>query len=168
MLTKLLRPSIIKSPQFISTTRNISFKPRLPKLPDLRLKPEAPGNVMDSVNEAYVPPPPDISEGSFHWMYERLVILGMTPLIVFPFVAGVDYPIVDAMLGSLILLHSRYGFQSCIIDYIPLRRFGNWHKLAMFLLNVGTGISLYGIYVIETEYNGLCDLIEKLWHAEKK
>jgi succinate dehydrogenase hydrophobic anchor subunit len=165
--TRLFRPSILLSSKFTTPSRNLSLKPRLPKfkLPNLKLTPEAPGNVLDSVNDAYVPPPGDISKGSFHWLYERIVILGMTPLVIFPFIAGVDYPLIDATMSTLILIHSRYGFQSCIIDYFPLRRFGNWHKIVMFLLNIGTCISLYGIYVIETEFNGLCDLIEKLWHA---
>lgn len=163
--TRLLRPSIISPPRFPTFSRNISLKPRLPKLPNLKLKPDAPGNIIGTVNDAYVPPMPDISEGSFHWAYERMVVLSMTPLVVFPFIAGVDYPLVDATLGVLIALHSRYGFHSCIIDYIPLRKFDFWHKFAMFLLNVGTCVSIYGIYILETENNGLCDLIQKLWHA---
>ncbi|TID29409.1 hypothetical protein CANINC_001983 [Pichia inconspicua] len=163
----LLRPTIINhlkldfSKSF--TARNLSLKPRLPKFPSFKLTPDPPGNIVGTVNDAYVPPQPEISKGSFHWAYERLVVLGMTPLIVFPFIAGVDYPLVDAILSSLILLHSRYGFQSCIIDYIPKRKFGTWHKLAMILLNIGSFTSLYGIYVIETENNGLADLIYKMW-----
>lgn len=167
MFSRLIRPSIITSPSisYKSAIRNLSLKPRLPKLPNLRLTPDVPGNIIGSVNDAYVPPPGDISVGAFHWLYEKLVVVGMIPLVVFPFIAGVDYPLFDAALGTLTLLHSRYGLQSCIIDYIPLRKFGFWHKMAMFLLNIGTAVSLYGIYVIETEYNGLCDLIHKLWTA---
>lgn len=170
MLTSaLLRPSIIGAPKFnflkSCSTRNLSLKPRLPKLPSFKITPDPPGNIVGTVNDAYVPPQPEVTEGSFHWAYERIVVLGMTPLIVFPFIAGVDYPLVDAALSSLILLHSRYGLQSCIIDYIPKRKFGTWHKLAMLLLNIGSFTSLYGIYVLETEYNGLTDLIHKIWVA---
>lgn len=166
MLTPtLLRPSILHVQNFSLVSRNLSLKPRLPKLPSFKLNPEPAGNIIGTVNDAYVPPPMEMSEGSFHWAYERLITVGMAPLIVFPFIAGVDYPLVDAAMGSLILLHSRYGLQSCIIDYIPIRKFGNWHKLAMLLLNLGSFISLYGVYVIETEYNGICDLIGQLWHA---
>lgn len=164
--TRLLRPTIMSPPRFSSLlVRSFSLKPRLPKLPNLRLTPDVPGNVVGTVNDAYVPPPTEFSEGSFHWAYERLVILAMTPLVVFPFVAGVDYPLIDATLGVLIAVHSRYGFQSCIIDYIPLRKFGNWHKLAMFFLNIGTCLSVYGIYLLETEENGICDLVKRIWHA---
>lgn len=165
LFARLLRPSIISPPRFSLSARNLSLKPRLPKLPSFKLTPDAPGNIIGTVNDAYVSPIPAMEHGSFHWVYERAVVLAMTPLVVFPFFAGVDYPIVDAILSSLVIIHSRYGFQSCIIDYIPLRKFGTWHKIAMVFLNLGTAISLYGVYVIETEENGVCDLIQRLWNA---
>jgi hypothetical protein len=170
MFARLIRPSIISTPRLslLNASRSISLKSRLPKLPSFKLTPDAPGNIIGTVNDAYVHPEMEMSHGSFHWVYERLVVLGMAPLIVFPFVAGVDYPLVDAALGSLLLLHARYGIQSCIIDYIPLRKFGTWHKLAMLFLNVGTVFALYGVNVIETEFNGLADLIHKIWTAEPK
>lgn len=170
MFTRLMRPGVINTPKLslFNVSRNLSLKPRLPKLPSFKITPDAPGNIIGTVNDAYVSPEPEMSHGSFHWAYERMVVLGMTPLVVFPFVAGVDYPLIDATLGALLLLHSRYGFQSCIIDYIPLRKFGTWHKLSMFLLNIGTVVALYGVYVIETENNGLTDLIYRLWTAESK
>lgn len=165
LISSILRSSVIGVPRFnlFQTSRNLSLKSGLPKLASLKITPDPPGNIIGTVNDAYVPPAGDISKGSFHWAYERIVVLGMTPLIVFPFIAGVDYPIIDAALGSLVLLHSRYGLQSCIIDYIPKRKYGTWHKLAMLLLNVGSFVSLYGVYVIETEHNGLSDLIYKIW-----
>lgn len=164
MFARLVRPSVISQPSW-SCTRNLSWRPRLPKLPSFKLTPDPPGNIIGTVNDAHIPPKFDISHGSYHWMYERIITVGMAPLVVFPFVAGVDYPLIDAGLCTLVLLHSRYGLQSCIIDYIPLRKFGFWHKLAMFLLNIGSFVSLYGIYIIETENNGLADLISKLWHT---
>lgn len=167
LTTRLLKPSIITAPKFHLLSRNFSLKPRLPKLPKLssfKLKEDVPGNIIGTVNDAYVPPEADITHGSFEWAYERMVILGMTPLVVFPFIAGVDYPIADATLAILIALHARYGLKSCIIDYIPIRKFGIWHKIAMFMLNFGTWVSVYGIYIIETEQNGICNLIKSFWH----
>ncbi|KAG7882364.1 hypothetical protein KL905_000141 [Ogataea polymorpha] len=149
-------------------SRPLSFKfPRLPrvKLEDLKLKPQPPGNIVGTVNDAYVPPAPNEYHGSYHWAYERIVTLGMAPLMLAPFVGGVEYPLVDAGMGMLLLWHCKAGFQSCIIDYIPLRVYGIWHKLAMGLLSAGTWLALYGLYVVETEQNGLCNIIYSLWQA---
>ncbi|ODV84206.1 hypothetical protein CANARDRAFT_29362 [[Candida] arabinofermentans NRRL YB-2248] len=142
-----------------------SFKPRIPKftLPNMKLNVEPAGNIIGTVNDAYVPPIPDEFHGSYHWTYERIVTISMVPLMLAPFVSGVQYPVVDAVLGVLLLWHCKAGFQSCIIDYIPKRVYGNWHNVALGLLSLGTWISLYGIYVIETEGNGLTDILIQLW-----
>ncbi|GMM30097.1 Tim18 protein [Martiniozyma asiatica (nom. inval.)] len=157
-----LRQSLLR-PQF--QTRSLRLIPRLPKLPSFKIKEDVPGNIVGTVNDPYIHPPYAPEGGSFHWAYERIITVAMTPLVATPFIMGVDYPMLDAGLGLLILLHSRYGLQSCVIDYIPLRKFQFWHKFAMFLLNIGTCVSMYGVYVIETEENGLCDLIARVWKA---
>lgn len=168
----LLRPSLYAHNPIkinaINNVRCLSLKPRLPKLPklpDFKIKQDPPGNITGTVNDAYVPPEFSMDKGSFHWVYERAIVVSLTPLVILPFIAGVDYPIIDSIFGSLILLHSRYGLQSCIIDYIPLRKFGFWHKLASFLLNIGTAVGLYGVYVLETEDNGVYNLVKTMWHA---
>lgn len=157
---QLIRPVFNQS-------RGIRLIPKLPKISfeSFKLKNDPPGNIIGTVNDAYVAPEYTPPEGSFHWQYEKIITVGMLPMMVFPLIGGVEYPILDAGLSTLLILHCRYGFQSCIIDYIPLRKFQSWHKLALVLLNIGTGVSMYGIYKLETEDNGLCDLIMRLWNC---
>lgn len=131
--------------------------------------PQPPGNIIGTVNDAYVPPKPNSFTGSKHWTFERLVTIGMVPLVVTPFVTGGLSAPLDATLGALILYHSYAGFESCIIDYIPLREFGVWHKAAMGLLAFGSVVAAYGIYVLETSYDGgLWALLKDSWNGKKQ
>lgn len=141
--------------------RHLSLKPNFSKL---KLIPQPPGHIVGTVNEASAVPAADHFHGSYHWSYERAIAVSLVPLTIAPFVSPmVDYPLLDSLLSSLILLHSHIGFQSCIIDYIPKRVYGIWHKLAMSLLTLGTSVSLYGIYLMETTDNGLTSLIGKIF-----
>lgn len=140
-------------------------KLRLPRLKDFKLIPQPAGGIVGNVNEAVTVPEMDIYHGSFSWDYERIVATAMVPLMLTPFVFGVEHPYIDATFTSLLLLHCRYGFLSCIIDYIPKRRYGLWHKIAVWTLNLGTFLSAYGVYLIETEGNGLFTLIAHIWGA---
>lgn len=126
--------------------------------------PQPPGNIIGTVNDAYVPPPPSKMHGSLHWTFERAVVLGMTPLIVAPLITGTS-PLDSAMAG-LLLYHCYAGFQSCIIDYIPKRVYGGLHNLAMLVLTFGSFVAAYGIYRIENEEkDGVFGILKKLWVA---
>ncbi|KAG7904454.1 hypothetical protein KL907_003330 [Ogataea polymorpha] len=128
--------------------------------------PQPPGNIVGTVNDAYVPPPPHKLHGSLHWTSERVVAIGLAPFIMTPFVTGTSYPLVDSIMGTLLLYHCYVGFESCIIDYIPLRVYGIWHKAAIGLLGFGTLVAGYGVYIIETtEKEGLVGVVKKLWKA---
>lgn len=77
-------------------------------------------------------PKPHPSEGSYHWTFERyadttgqltldhlltcnrLVAAGLVPLTLAPFIGGTLNPVMDAVLCSLIVVHSHTGFQ-----YVP-------------------------------------------------
>lgn len=120
------------------------------------------GNIVGTVNDAYRPPAPNHYHGSHHWTYERLLAMGLVPLTAAPFL-GVTHPIVDTTFCLSVLFHSHCGFKSCIIDYIPERVYGVWHRHASRLLTFGSFVSMYGIYVIETEANGIFPLIRSLW-----
>jgi len=135
------------------------------KLSDFKLKEQPVGNIVGTVNDAVKIPPMDFYKGSYHWDYERIVTVSMVPLALAPFVIGIEHPYIDAIFSILLLIHCRYGFQSCIIDYIPERRFGIWHKVAMWALDLGSWLALYGVYVIETEANGLFALVCHIWGA---
>ena len=173
MISNLIRPKILKNSNksinllFLTTTlitkRNISIKPNFKKF---KLIEQPAGGIIGTVNEAYQPKEIDYYEGSYHWMYDRLITLTLVPLTITPFILGnIEYPILDASLSCLLLWHCKAGFESCIIDYIPKRVYGIWHSIAMGFLSIGTWISLYGIYVIETENNGLLNIITSIWSA---
>lgn len=121
------------------------------------------GFIVETVNEAYKPPAPNAYEGSNHWIYDRIITTAMIPLVMTPFVAGVDYPVIDATFSTLLLIHCHAGFKSCIIDYIPKRVYGIWYGAACKLLTLGTCVAMYGIYVLETANNGLFELIKSIW-----
>lgn len=128
--------------------------------------PQPPGYIVGTVNDAYVPPPPHKLEGSLHWTSERIVAIGMLPLVLAPFITGGGAStLIDSTMSALLLFHCHTGFQSCIIDYVPKRVYGSYHNYAMYLLTFGTGIAGYGIYQIETKEGGVSNIISKLWKA---
>lgn len=141
---------------------------RLRLIPDwskFKTIPQPPGYVVGTVNDAYKPPSPEHYEGSYHWTYERAISITMIPLVMTPFVAGVEFPMIDSIFSTLLLFHCHAGMKSCIIDYIPKRVYGFWYGAACKLLTLGTFVAMYGIYVLETTSNGLFNLVSSLWAA---
>lgn len=148
----------IRSTKSLTSSINISIAKR----GLFKTIPQPPGNIIGTVNDAYVPPPSNKLHGSAHWTFERFVTIGMTPLIISPFITGTA-PLDSAMAG-LLLYHCYAGFQSCIIDYIPKRVYGSLHTAAMLLLTFGTFVAGYGVYKIENdEKDGVFGLLKKLW-----
>lgn len=140
--------------------RSISLKPNFEKY---KLIEQPAGYIVGTVNEATPQAEIDYFHGSYHWTYERILAMSLIPLSVTPFASNVDYPVLDALLSTCILVHAHIGFTSCIIDYIPKRVYGIWHKFARYLLTFGTSVGLYGIYEMETSDAGLTNLIKKIW-----
>lgn len=136
-----------------------------PRMPKLALVPSPPGNIVGTVNDAYVPPEADYFHGAYHWSYERFVAASLVPLSVVPFAASTPHPVLDALLGVATLAHCHMGLTLCIIDYIPERHYHVWHRLARWVLTFGTVLGGYGVYVIETENDGLTQLCIDLWKA---
>ena len=110
-------------------------------IPFVKTIPQPPGYIVGNVNDAYVSPASSKLHGSRHWTFERFIGVGLVPLTVSPFVFGSISPVTDSILSVLLLLHSYTGFQSCIIDYIPVRVYGKLHDYAMWLLSFGSGVS---------------------------
>lgn len=142
----------------------------------LKLIPPPPGGVTGGINDNLPKGDPDWFHGSYHWDYERITALSLIPLTMVPLfgalsstslVMPLPFAIVDSLLASTILIHSYLGLTSCIIDYIPERKFGVWHRFAKYALALGSTISLYGVYILETENNGLTNVIGKLWDDDK-
>lgn len=127
--------------------------------------PQPPGDIVGTVNDAYVPPKANKSHGSLHWTSERAVAIGLLPLVAASFTLTTSV-ILDTSLSAFLLYHCYTGFQSCIIDYIPKRVYGTYHNFAMYLLTFGTGVAGYGIYELEQkEEGGLAGIISRLWKA---
>ncbi|RCK65222.1 Mitochondrial inner membrane protein SHH4 [Candida viswanathii] len=155
-----LRRSLLK-PSF-SITRSLRLVPDLSKFKKIE---QPAGYIVGTVNDAYQSPQPVYYEGSYHWTYERIIAITMLPLVMAPFVAGVEFPMIDSVFSTLLLFHCHAGIKSCIIDYIPKRVYGFWYGAASKLLTLGTFVAMYGIYVLETTSNGLFDLIKAIWAA---
>lgn len=145
--------------------RALSFKVWRPDFSKLKIIAQPLGHVVGGPNEAFVPPPLDHMHGSYHWSYEKVTTVAMVPLMMTPFVMGVHLPLVDSLFSTLLLVHCKAGFQSCIIDYIPKRVYGIWHSVAMRLLDLGTFLGMYGVYLLETDSNGLFDFVTKMFSA---
>ncbi|QLQ79495.1 hypothetical protein HG537_0C01420 [Torulaspora globosa] len=145
-------------------TRHLSLKPNLSKF---KLIPSPPGGVKGGLNDAFQPPEPNHFHGSYHWDYERITAASLLPLTTISLYislnGGVVHPLLDASLCVMLVVHAHYGFMSCIIDYIPKRKFGIWHDMARYLLYSGSALALYGVYDLETRNNGIVDLVGKLW-----
>ncbi len=60
-------------------------------------------------------PEPHPTEGSYHWIFERLLALGLIPLTIAPFAAGSLNPTMDALLCASILIHSHIGLGYILI-----------------------------------------------------
>ena len=147
---------------YIKATRPLRLLPNLSKFKKIE---QPPGYIVGTVNDAYNPPSPVYYEGSYHWTYERIIAITMLPLVMTPFAAGVEYPMIDSIFSTLLLFHCHAGIKSCIIDYIPKRVYGFWYGAASKLLTLGTFVAMYGIYELETSCNGLFDLVKAIWAA---
>ena len=112
----------------------------------------------------------------------RIISAGLIPLTVAPFAAGTLNPIPDAILCSTILIHSYIGFQyvykiprrlallltdsrSCIIDYIPSKRYPKARALFWWGLRAATLTVGVGLYEFETNDVGLTEAIKRIWTA---
>lgn len=146
----------------LARSRVLSNAPAL--LRSFKTIPQPPGNIVGTVNDAYVPPAPHKAEGSLHWTAERLVATSMVPLTVGAFANGGLGPAADLVLGAALLFHCFVGFQLCIIDYIPKRVYGAYHGYAVGLLTAGTVLGSYGLYELEKD-GGLSGVAKGVWEA---
>ena len=71
----------------------------------------------------------------------------------------------DAVLCGTILIHSHIGFQSIIIDYVPMKRLPKARKFFGWGLRAATLTVAVGLYEFETNDVGLTEAIKRIWHA---
>ena len=118
-----------------------------------------------TVNDPAPVPEPSPIHGSYHWTFERAVAAGLIPLTVAPFAGGSLNPGMDAVLCTLLLVHSHGGFQQILVDYIPTNRYPKARKFSMWTLNAVTVLVGIGLYEFETNDVGLTETIKRVWKA---
>ncbi|KAH6900392.1 CybS-domain-containing protein [Thelonectria olida] len=129
------------------------------------LIPPGPQRIVGTVNDPAPIPEPSASHGSYHWSFERLLAAGLVPLTVAPFAAGSLNPTTDAILCSVLLLHSHLGFQQSITDYFPKRKVPNLRRFFDWVLNIATVLVGVGLYEFETNDVGITEGVKRLWKA---
>ncbi|EMT61310.1 CybS-domain-containing protein [Fusarium oxysporum II5] len=127
--------------------------------------PPGPQRIEGGVNDPAPIPEPNAAHGSYHWTFERLLAAGLVPLTVAPFAAGSLNPTLDAILCSVLLLHSHMGFQQVVIDYIPSRTYPGLRKIFNWLLNIATVLVGVGLYEFETNDVGITEAVRRVWKA---
>ncbi|KAL2858143.1 CybS-domain-containing protein [Aspergillus pseudodeflectus] len=130
-----------------------------------QILPPEPQTIQGTMNDPAPIPPPHPSHGSYHWTFERLVCVGLVPITIAPFAAGTLNPTMDAVLCSLLILHSHVGFQASIIDYFPARRVPKTATFLNWLLRGFTLTTAIGLYEFETNDVGLTEAIKRIWKA---
>lgn len=152
--------SIVRSPVLISK--------RQLTIPFLPTQPQKPGGVIGTPNDAYRFPPKSKMEGSYHWWMERTFTLTMLPLLTTAMLtSGPLSATCDTVFSLGVLGYSYMEFHSCITDYVSSRVYGKWHNYAMYLLRFGTVLSLFGIYKLENESDGVVGIVKKCWSDKK-
>lgn len=127
--------------------------------------PPGPQRIEGGVNDPAPIPEPNAAHASYHWAFERLLAAGLVPLTVAPFAAGSLNPTLDAILCSVLLLHSHMGFQQVVIDYIPSRTYPGLRKIFNWLLNIATVLVGVGLYEFETNDVGITEAVRRVWKA---
>ncbi|EAU34304.1 succinate dehydrogenase cytochrome b small subunit, mitochondrial precursor [Aspergillus terreus NIH2624] len=130
-----------------------------------QILPPLPQVVQGTMNDPAPIPKPSPSHGSYHWTFERLVSVGLIPLTIAPFAAGSLNPVMDAVLCSLLVVHSHIGFQASIIDYFPERRVPKFRTFLNWLLRAFTLTTAVGLYEFETNDVGVTEAIKRVWKA---
>lgn len=119
----------------------------------------------------YKPPVNTAFKGTYKGDYERIIKYTLIPLTAIPFYtsyAGIAlHPMIDATIAVSFLWYCHYGFSSLIIDKIPKDKYSKTHKVSMWSLYTATFLSMCGIYELETENNGVVDLIKGLWNDDE-
>jgi succinate dehydrogenase (ubiquinone) membrane anchor subunit len=108
--------------------------------------------------------PPNYVDGSFHWSYERATAAALIPLFTTQLMYGA-HPVLDGVLGLVLPLHLHIGFDACVTDYFPARRFPRANKYLDWGLKATTAAVIWGCFEFNTNDVGLTELIMRTWTA---
>lgn len=110
-------------------------------------------------------------KGSHRGDYERILRYTLIPLSLIPFYTSYTnvalHPLIDATIAVSFLWYCHYGFSSLIIEKIPKGKYTKTHNVSMWSLYTATLLSMCGIYELETENNGIVDLIKGIWNDDE-
>jgi succinate dehydrogenase (ubiquinone) membrane anchor subunit len=112
-----------------------------------------------TVNDPVRLPEPHKAHGSYHWTFERALSLALIPLIVTPFVTGTGTPVLDALIGSSVVLHSHIGFDAIVTDYVPKRSYPKSAVAFKWGLRAATVAVLLGIYEFQINEVGMVSFV---------
>ncbi|KAF3932659.1 hypothetical protein ABW19_dt0201568 [Dactylella cylindrospora] len=161
--TRLLasRPTSAIASRLLPQTRVAAFHASQRR----QILPPGPQVVIGTVNDPVPVPTPSATHGSYHWAFERLISVGLVPLVVAPFAAGTANPTLDAALGTLLVLHSHIGFDACVTDYFPKRQHPKLRALMEWLLRGATVAAAVGLFAFQTNDVGLTEGVKRVWKA---
>ncbi|KAI9248941.1 CybS-domain-containing protein [Helicostylum pulchrum] len=113
-------------------------------------------------SNAVTAPKPDRLHGSYHWDVERIVCIGLVPIISSQLAFGAS-PVLDTLLGVVLPIHLHIGFGACITDYFNPRNGVFMNKLMTGTLWASTAGVLVGCYQFNTNDIGITEFISKMW-----
>ncbi|EFP84752.1 succinate dehydrogenase (ubiquinone) membrane anchor subunit [Puccinia graminis f. sp. tritici CRL 75-36-700-3] len=120
--------------------------------------------VRGTINDPTTFPPPSKAHGSIHWTFERSVAASLIPLSAATAISSAN-PILDGVIGVFLIAHSHMGFDQCLVDYVPKRKFPVISPIATWTLRALTCGVLVGVYQFNTHDIGMTELIKKAWKA---
>lgn len=122
-------------------------------------------------NDKFKLPQDTAFKGSYKEDYQRIIKYSLIPLTMIPFYtsyAGMTLnPMIDGTIATLFLFYAHYGFSSFLINKLPQKTYPRGQNFSLWGLCVATTLGLCGIYTLETENNGVVDLITRLWNDDE-
>ncbi|KAI8821594.1 CybS-domain-containing protein [Chytriomyces cf. hyalinus JEL632] len=100
--------------------------------------------------------------GSYHWNGERALSVVTIPLVASALFVG-PIPLVDFGLGLVLPLHTHFGFDTMVQDYVPQRTYGALNSILTWGLRLVTGVVMYGCFLFNTTDVGITAFVKRLW-----
>ncbi|KAJ5226324.1 Succinate dehydrogenase cytochrome b small subunit [Penicillium chermesinum] len=170
-MASIMRPSLLRQTpastrslllrQNVGVSQAVNFHASARK----QILPPLPQSIEGTMNDPAPLPKPSPVHGSYHWTFERAVCVGLVPLSIAPFAAGSLNPVMDAVLCSLLVVHSHIGFDASITDYFRPQRVPKTHALLKWLLRGFTLTTAVGLYEFETNDVGITEALRRIWTA---